>query len=66
MSQTTSRTDARNELLSRLNRGAWAENLLIEAIVEETELETETIQNHLDRLATRGEVYRYNGVVKRT
>ena len=54
------------EILSRLSRGAWAKQFLIEAVVDETGCDREAVLASFDRLENTGRLYSFNGVVKRT
>ena len=54
------------EILSRLSRGAWAKQFLIEAVVDETDCDREAVLEVFDRLENTGRIYTFNGVVKRT
>ena len=54
------------EILSRLSRGAWTKQFLIEAVVDDTDYDHEAVLATFDRLENRGRLYIFNGVVKRT
>jgi hypothetical protein len=56
----------REEILSRLSRGAWAKQFLIEAIVDETACDREAVLKVLDQLQNAGRIYVFNGIVKQT
>jgi hypothetical protein len=56
----------REETLSRLSRGAWAKQFLIEAVAEETNCDCEAVLASFERLEDTGRIYVFEGGVKRT
>ncbi|ELY53443.1 hypothetical protein C491_21181 [Natronococcus amylolyticus DSM 10524] len=54
------------EILTRLSRGTWTKQFLIEAIIDETGYSCETVLASFDELENTGRIYVFNGVVKRT
>ncbi|ELY66365.1 MULTISPECIES: hypothetical protein [Natronococcus] len=66
---TSAEASTRNlgeEILSRLSRSTWAKQFLIEAVVDETGCDHETVLEVFNDLENRGRIYTFNGVVKRT